>query len=349
MSQGKDAKNQVVLMIQGRPVPVTYGTVGTSSIKLDFDNPRVRLQMQRKFGNRKVTEEELIEVVRTQPGFPDLQRDIRENNGLHDPLIVRHNSVVAEGNSRATVLRILGNGKEDPRWQTVPVMRLPKDIPESMIATLLASYHVAGKTPWRKYAKAEHLSQLKATYGLSVVEIARATRMTVKKVEANLEAFEYFQKELAPGANGEGMERKFSHALELIEGKKLAAIRANPEHRGLMTRMIQENKLTGLGVRHAHKLFEDKKAVAALMKGRIEAAKREIEKKDPTLTSKFLKQMKSLDESLIGLPSSDLNTLKNNSAAADILIHLHSRLVGIAAVTGIKLGEIHGTARAKRA
>src|SRR5262245_49353450 len=86
----------IVLMIKAQPVRVTYETVPVGSIRLDPRNPRVRLQVFQKFGGRAVTEEDLIAVVREQPGFPELQKAIRENNGLHDALIVRHNSVVAE-------------------------------------------------------------------------------------------------------------------------------------------------------------------------------------------------------------------------------------------------------------
>jgi len=349
-SRAKDGENSIVLMLQGKPAAVRYETVDSRSIQLDPENPRVRLQLHRKFGDRKVTEPDLIEVVRTQPGFPHLQRAIRENNGLHDPLIVRHNSVVAEGNSRATVLRILRQGKEDDtRWHSVPIMRLPKDVTERMIATLLASHHVGGKTPWRKYAKAEQLSELKSTYGLTVAEIAQATRMSPGDVEDYLVAFDYFQNELAPGADPDVLESKFSHALEFVSRKNLDPIRKDPEKRELVTRLIREDKLTGLEVRHVDKMFKDKKAAEALKKGRVEVAKRAIEKKDPTLVSKFLKKMQSLDQALEDLPTSDLTMLKENPAAAQILIRLHSRIAGIAKVAGITLGEINGAARAKRA
>jgi hypothetical protein len=340
----------LVIQIQGKPVRVTYETVAARSVKLDFDNPRIRLQIERKLGKRGVSEDELIGLVRSQPGFSDLQRAVRENNGLHDPLLVKHNSVVAEGNSRLAIYRILSAGKpDDPRWQSVPIMRLPKDISDSAIAALLASYHVAGKTPWRKYAKAEHLAQLRNTHRLDVAEIARATRMSPKEIEDNLKAFEYFQKELAPGADAEVMEDKFSHALELIKGKKLADIRDDPEKRRLITKLIREDKLTGLQVRHAHKLFENKQTVAALKKGRVEVARRAIEKTDPTLTSKFLKQMRALDHLLRDLTSPDMQLLKTNAAAADILISLSARITDLATATGIKLGVNNGAARSKRA
>lgn len=340
----------VVLMIKGKPVPVVYATVPMGTIKLDAENPRVRLQVHRKFGTRKPTDKELIDIVRAQPGFPELQKAIRENNGLHDPLIVRHNYVVAEGNSRAVVLQILSAGKpQDERWHTVPVMRLPADVEEPVIACLLASYHVAGKTPWRLYAKADHIFHLKNTHRLSVADIAQATRMSSGAVEQFLVAFDYFQKELAPGADPEVLENKFSHALELMKGKKLAGVRDDPEKRKLVTQLIRANELSGQEVRHIHKYFENTKAVAALKKGRIAVAKRAIAKADPTTTSKFLKKMHALEQALSHLPRADLETLKTNSVAARILISLHARILEIAAVAEIELGEGNGAARAKRA
>lgn len=342
--------NSVVLMIKGQPVAVTYETVPVKTIKLDAENPRVRLQVHRKFSGRKPSEEDLIGVVREQPGFPELQKAIRENGGLHDPLIVRHNEVVAEGNSRAVVLRILGAGKsEDERWHTAPVMRLPADLPEPVIACLLASYHVAGKTPWRLYAKAEHIYHLKNSHQLSVAEIAQATRMSPGSVEDYLVAFEYFQTELAPGADPEVLENKFSHALELMKGKKLASVRDDPEKRELVTRLIRDNTLSGQDVRHIHKFFKNKKAVEALKKGRVATAKKAVAKSDPTMDSKLLKKMDALEQDLIHLPGTDIETLKTNPAAARILIRLHSRIVEIAGVAKINLGVPNGAARAKRA
>jgi len=342
--------NRVVLMIKGQPVAVTYETVKVKSVQLDAENPRIRLQVHRKFGGQKPSDEDLIKVVREQPGFPDLQKAIRENNGLHDPLIVRNNYVVAEGNSRAVVLRILGAGKpEDERWHSVPVMRLPADVEEPVVACLLASYHVAGKTPWRLYAQAEHIFHLKNTHRLSVGEIAQATRMAPGLVEQYLIAFDYFQKELAPGADPEVLENKFSHALELMKGKKLAAVRDDPEKRKLVTQLIREDKLSGQDVRHIHKYFENKEAAAALKKGRVASAKKAVAKRDPTLASKFLKKMDALEQELSELPGTDIETLKTNAAAARILIRLHARIVEIAAVANIRLGDANGAARAKRA
>lgn len=342
--------NCVLLMIKGTPVSVVYETIAVAAIRLDAENPRVRLQVKRKFGKRKITEDDLIEVVRAQPGFPELQRAIRDNNGVHDPLIVRHNYVVAEGNSRAAVLRILGAGKpEDKRWQTVPVMRLPADVPEPVIAALLASYHVAGKTPWRPYAKAEHISRLKNTHRLTVTEIAHATRMSPASVEQHIAAFDYFESELAPGGDADVLEDKFSHALELIKRKNLASVRDDPEKRKIVTKLIREDKLSGLEVRHIDKVFANQKAAEALKKGHVSVAKKAIEKTNPTVTSKFLKQMHALGEMLGNLPASDVEKLKRNSTAARILINLHATIVRIAVIAEIKLGEGHGAARATRA
>jgi hypothetical protein len=341
--------NTITLMIKGSPVEVTYESVQVSNIVLDPDNPRIRLQVHRKFGKSKPSAKDLIDIVRSQPGFSELQRTIRVNNGLHDPLIVRHKNVVAEGNSRTVVLLVLGTGSpEDKRWHSVPIMRLPAGIPESVIASLLASYHVGGKTPWRAYAKAEHIYHLKNTHGLTVDEISHATRMSSGSVEQHLVAFEYFQNELAPGADPDVLESKFSHALELMKGKKLAAIRDDPAKRKLATDLIRDNKLSGHQVRHLDKYFDNKPAVAALRKGHITAATKAVEATNPTVASKFLKKMQDLEESLSDLPRADIETLQKNDVAAQILIRLHGRILEIAAVAKIDLGAKYAAPRANR-
>jgi hypothetical protein len=89
--------------------------------------------------------------------------------------------------------------------------------------------------------------------------------------------------------------------------------------------------------------------VEALKKGRVATAKKAVAKSDPTMDSKLLKKMDALEQELIHLPGTDIETLKTNSAAARILIRLHSRIVEIAGVAKINLGVPNGAARAKRA
>src|SRR5688572_2898858 len=119
---------QAVLTVAGTKVAVTYEMVPIRSIRLNPENPRIRfLRKQQK--RKKSDVKGLTEMIKAQPGYDPLQKAIRKANGLHDPIIVSHEGTVVEGNTRTVAITTLHEGaKYDPRWQTVPVMRLPKEV-----------------------------------------------------------------------------------------------------------------------------------------------------------------------------------------------------------------------------
>src|SRR5262249_16081800 len=140
------------LTIAGSTVQVTHEVVLIDEVLLNPVNPRVRFQIQHRKGGKTLNADVLIELIREQPSYDALQKARRKAGGLNDPGIVRHDGLVIEGNTRAAVFKTLhGGNKGDARWKKIPVVRLPKTVPESALARLMASYHVAGKTVWRPY------------------------------------------------------------------------------------------------------------------------------------------------------------------------------------------------------
>src|SRR5213075_1090824 len=99
---------------------------------------------------------DLMALIKEQPGYDEIQKAVRKAGGLHDPIVVSHDGLVIEGNTRTAAVKTLHAGNpSDARWHSIPVARLPKTVPERSIAMLMASYHVAGKTVWRPYAQAD--------------------------------------------------------------------------------------------------------------------------------------------------------------------------------------------------
>src|SRR5690242_8971205 len=98
------------LIIAGVAVNVTNDTVPIEKIRLNPENPRIRFLLQRKGLSKPLSEEKLIEIIRDQPGYDGLQKTIRKAGGVYDPIIVDHTGLVVEGNTRATVFKVLRNG-----------------------------------------------------------------------------------------------------------------------------------------------------------------------------------------------------------------------------------------------
>ena len=271
MTTKSDSKNNIsTLTISGIEVNVTHERVPIAGVRPDPNNPRIRFQI--KFGSKKppASEDELLAIIRDQPGYDDLQKQIRTFGGIYDPLIVRHDGTVAEGNTRLAAIKLLhGTNRSDERWTTVPITRLPVDIPEDTVELLMANYHIAGKTVWRPAAQADQIYRLVKERNVSVQRVADEIRMTKKKVEQYLEAYEYLINEVLPEVEENGkmdkqgiLEKKFSHALEFVTGKKLQSVRDSPETRKSVAKMIAHDKIKGMEVRKLPELMANKRTTA---------------------------------------------------------------------------------------
>ena len=319
--------NHSTLTISGIEVWVTHERVPIGALKVDPNNPRIRLQI--KYGAKKKPENqnELLDLIRSQPGYDDLQKQIRTLGGIYDPIIARHDGTVIEGNTRLAALKLLhGANPTDDKWKTVPITRLPADIPEDTIEMLMANFHIAGKTVWRPAAQADQIYRLIKERNVSVQRVADETRMSTKQVEQYVQAYEYLINEVLPEAPLNGkldrqaiLEKKFSHALEFVAGKKLQTVRDNPDSRKHVANMIANDKITGLEVRKLPELMANKKTTAVLIKDGYKAASDVHKKADPTANSKLLKAIKSMTEMLSSMKQDDIELLRNHAKARALL------------------------------
>ena len=336
-------KTGMPLTIAGSAVEVTHEVVPIEEVHLNPDNPRIRFQIQRRYGSHEISSTDLLNLIREQPGYDALQKAIRKAGGLHDPVIVQHDGMVVEGNSRATVYKTLHAGSSsDARWKSIQVARLPKDVPQSAIAMLMAAYHIAGKTVWRPYAQADQIYQLHHTYKWRTEQIADETRMSPREVEQYLEAYAYLVNEVLPHAvNGNGndiLESKFHHALEFIKRKNLANLREDPGVRKQLAKLIVEDKIKGAEVRELDKVLKSRKASTALKKGGFKAAKEVLRETDPIAASTIFKKAKALSHSLEQMGQRDIALLKSSAKARAVLIELHDAVRNVGAIAGMKLG-----------
>ena len=78
------------------------------------------------------------EIQKQLQGFPHVQeliQDIKSNEGLTDPVIVRDGDlVVLEGNSRLAAYRFLAT-KDPIKWRTILCTVLPEGIDEKLVST----------------------------------------------------------------------------------------------------------------------------------------------------------------------------------------------------------------------
>jgi hypothetical protein len=319
--------------------------VGIGEVRLDPDNPRIRFQLRRS-GNTKPTQEDLQKIIKEQPGYDGLQKTIRKAGGIHDPVIVRHDGTVVEGNTRLTVVSTLHNGTpSNPRWKSIPITRLPKDVPEQAIAMLMASYHVGGKNKWLAFAKADQLYHLVHKFKCTPEQIADETRnMTPREIKQALDAYEYLIKEVKAGkpADQNFLESKWSHALEFVKNRELGEMRTDPTVRRTFAKLLKDNQIKGAEVRRLPGILKNKQARNALKTDGFKAAEDVLKKADPTVQSLELRQIKKLTGRIGKMKAAAVEAFKTDLEAQLILNDHAKALHNLMKTIGMKEPKFNG-------
>jgi len=286
-------------------------------------NRAVAAGLQRS-GKIKPTQDDLRKFIKAQPAYDGLHKAIRKSGGLHDPIIVRHDGTVVEGNTRVTVITTLHEGApSNPRWKRIPIVRLPKDVPAQSIAMLMASYHVAGKNKWLAFAKADQVYHLVHSFGCSAEQVADETRTTERDIEQTLEAYEYLIKEVMPkagkGSDQKFLESKWSHALEFVKNREMADMRKDPVVRKTFAKLLTNNQIKGIEVRDLPKILKNKRATRILKISGFKEAKAALKKADPTVESIELRQIAKLTARIRAMKASEWAPFKTDLKAQKIL------------------------------
>jgi len=343
----KPKASEQVLVLAGKDVRVTHETVGIGDVCLDPDNPRIRFQLRRS-GKTKPTQEDLQKIIKEQPGYDGLQKTIRKAGGIHDPVIVRHDGTVVEGNTRLTVVSTLHKGMpSNPRWKSIPITRLPKDVPEQAIAMLMASYHVGGKNKWLAFAKADQLYHLVHKFKCTPEQIADETRnMTPREITQALEAYKYLIEEVMPkagkGSDQSFLESKWSHALEFVKNRELGEMRTDPTVRKTFARLLKNNQIKGEEVRRLSSILKNKRARKVLKANGFKAAEAILKRSDPTVQSVELRQIKKLTSRIGKMKAAALEAFKADLKAQKILEDHASALYNLMKTIGMRVSKING-------
>lgn len=326
------SKKTKSIVIYRTEVPVVFGWVPIGQIALDPDNPRIRRLVRERHGDASPTEDDLIEIIRAPSAFHGLMRRVREHGGIHDPILIRHSGLIVEGNSRAAIYKLLAQApKTDTEtWASIPVHRLSKDTPEQLISLYRASVHVARKTNWVTFAQAEELFELHTTHGLSWEQIALATGLTEKKVTQLIDAYKFTRDDIAPlvkpAIQQKTIEKTFGHAREFMTKKALADLRNDPKARESFAEAVAAGKISQRQVWGLSPILKSEKAIEKLKRDGYKAAKKEIAKTSPQDVSPVLQDVLKLKKTLGDLTADDLELLKANGRAKEILTQLKTSI-----------------------
>ena len=111
--------------IQGQSVDLTLVEVNPSDVKLDPTNPRVGFSM-RQLAEDERNEGACVLLLTSQEDTEALRRSIVASNGVQEPIYLRSDGRVAEGNRRVVAMRAAQEEfPGDSRFLKMPAWLIP--------------------------------------------------------------------------------------------------------------------------------------------------------------------------------------------------------------------------------
>jgi len=224
------------ILIRGNEIPVEMKLVDQTSLNFFVDNPRVYSIL--RAGGKDPSQEEIQSRLQELEHVKELAQDIRINNGLIEPLIVKTGTLeVLEGNSRLAAYRLLA--KTDPvRWGLVKCTLLPANIDDALVFTLLGQFHIKGKKDWAPYEQAGFLYRRYNKHNEDPQAIAKEIGISVKAVTHLVTVYEFMIK------HGENDVNRWSYYDEYIKSNKIKKARQqHPELDELVVTKIRNEEI----------------------------------------------------------------------------------------------------------
>ena len=137
-------------------------------------------------GSFEEKQQAIEEGMREEASVKALLSSIPKQGGISDPLIIKPNGRVLEGNSRLASLRILYEKKEEEKYLTAPCRVI--DLNEKEIDAFLHQQHIDGKTPWSAYDKAYSAYHRVQIDRVSLATYARRTSSSKSEIEKQINA-----------------------------------------------------------------------------------------------------------------------------------------------------------------
>jgi hypothetical protein len=197
------------ITINRKEIPVMIKFEQITGLLFYPENPRIYSIV--RAGGAVPSQDDIYEALKEKSYVHQLVKDIRENGGLLDPIIVRTETMeVLEGNGRLAAHRILS--ENDPSFGRIKAMMLPESFDDNMLFALLNQYHLKGKTKWEPYERAGFLYRRwkRTDPSITIEELSRECVEDPNEVKTLLNAYEFMTKH-------ELQSDQWSYAYEFIK------------------------------------------------------------------------------------------------------------------------------------
>lgn len=271
--------------IQGASVTLTLIEVDPAEVQLDHSNPRIGFSMRQLDASDR-GDPACALLLTSQEDTEGLKRSIILSGGVQEPIYVRHDMSVAEGNRRVVAMRAAAEEyPNDPKFRSMPAWLFPEGTDEGVIQDLLNEIHLGSVRGWAPYEKALQMRGLIKT-GLVHEEIAERYRMTAMEVRQHIEAANLMDKLYFPitkdPADAEHRS-KFSYFLEFLKNSKLRRqVETKQDLPEKFAQWVRDGQInTGAKVRRLTKVLERDEALRILEVDGFDAAEQFLARTEP--------------------------------------------------------------------
>jgi hypothetical protein len=272
--------------VQGTKVRLEFIEVDPDAVVLDASNPRVSFTM-RQLEDFERNDGAATLVLTSQEDTEGLKRSIIRSHGVQEPIYLRANGTVAEGNRRVVAMRAAKEEHPgDPRFATMPAWRIADGVDERVIQDLLNEIHLGNVRGWAPYEKALQMKDLMRS-SLTEDEIAERYRMTASEVRNQVAAVDMMEELFFPivADRTEPTHRtRFSYFLEFKKNGRIQDFcDMEPDLPARFAAWVRDDRIsTGAAVRRLPKILASAEATRLLECVGFEAADEYIKKQNPS-------------------------------------------------------------------
>jgi hypothetical protein len=318
--------------VQGRQVKLALIDVDPDEVRLDPTNPRVGFSMRQLDENER-RDPACTLLLTSQEDTEGLKRSIVLSGGVQEPIYLRSDNTVAEGNRRVVAMR---SAKEefpnDPRFQSMPAWLVAEGTPEAAIQDLLNEIHLGSVRGWAPYEKALQMRSLMSN-GFVYDEIGERYRMTALDVRQHIEAADMMDRLYFPitsDPTDAEHRTRFSYFLEFLKNSRLRrqteTLRDLPQR---FSRWVRDGRIsTGANVRRLPKIIEQDEALKLLEVAGFDAAEDFVAKTNPREQDLYL-SVEKLRERLRTMNVSELIELADSEDRTEILKDLRTQIEAV--------------------
>lgn len=318
--------------IQGVAVGLTLVEVSPHQVQLDTTNPRVGFSM-RQLDAEMRNDPACTLLLTSQEDTEGLKRSIVLSGGVQEPIYIRHDLTVAEGNRRVVAMRAAQEDHpSDLRFARMPAWSIAPNTPENVIQDLLNEIHLGSVRGWAPYEKALQMRGLLES-GLVHEEVAERYRMTANEVRQHVQAAEMMDRMYFPITDDPSdaeHRTKYSYFLEYLKNTKLhKQASAIPELDKRFATWVRDGKVdTGMKVRRLTKVIENPAALQLLESSGFDAAEALLGKTDPR-EQEFYAALEKTNTRLQNLTVKELIELAASTERLNILKDLQRQLEAV--------------------